>query len=728
MVELNYKNGLVAAVVQHVRTGDILTTGEMDAAAWEQSLESGFVTLVASGGQPAAGRLRICDILMNCTLDCVLFKAEPENPAVCRTGHYSCFHRRLRHGELIPLSDTAEPAPAVVENWEELLVTAFPRLELTRNIPYRDLTTFAVGGTVPLLAEPSCEAELAALCRFLSRNGVRRLLIGGGSNLAGMDKPFDGLAIRLERGVFSSFTVCPDRTVSCGAALRLPELARQAARAGFGGLAPLSGIPGSLGGALRMNAGANGHWIGELVAQLRGCRADGSLWSADASDLTWGYRQSPIPADVIITSAVLALPPSDPETELAAIRAEAEARRRREPAARTAGCVFRNPDTGESAGRLIDQCGLKGRRQGALEVSVEHANFLLNRGGASAADLEELMTEIRAAVARNTGIYLEPELVFADPETRQRLTAAVPAPKVTVLMGGDSSERSVSLRSGAAVAAALRRAGYPVEEIDLQHCELTPEIRQATVVFPVMHGGFGEDGRLQKLLEDAGVPFVGSGSASCADVMDKIISKKIMEQHDLPTAKWAVVTRENRAFPADLRFPVMLKAPQQGSTVGIVKVESAADWETALDEVFAYDDRLLVEEFVSGIESTVAVINGTACEPIEIRPPHGIYDYDAKYLYKGGHTEYLIPAPSFSAEQKELLKKLSERFYRDFRCRDMVRVDFIIDGDGNPVILEGNALPGFTDTSLVPKAAKAAGLSFARLTAMLVKNALDRGC
>ena len=723
MVELNFKNGRVAVVVQDQRTGDVLTTGEMDAAAWERSLAEGCVALTGGDAEPA--QLRIRDVLVNCDLDSVLFKVDAEH-AACRTGHYSCFHRRLRHGELVPLADGGESvAPA--ENWEELLITAFPRLELSRNVPYRDLTTFAVGGTVPLLAEPANEAELAALCRFLERNGVRRLLIGGGSNLAGMDQPFDGLAIRLERGVFSAFTVHQDRTVECGAALRLPELARQAARAGFGGLPALSGIPGSLGGALRMNAGANGHWIGEYVAQVRGCRTDGSLWSADASDLTWDYRRSPIPTDVLITSAILALPPGDPETELAAIRAEAEARRRREPAARSAGCVFRNPDDGESAGRLIDRCGLKGRREGMLEVSAEHANFIVNRGGAAAEELEKLMMSIRGEVARQTGIYLEPELVFADPEAPRRLTAAVPAPTVTVLMGGDSSERSVSLRSGAAVAAALRRAGYPVEEIDLQQCELTPAIRQATVVFPVMHGGFGEDGRLQKLLEEAHLAFVGSGSAACAAVMDKIASKEIMDREQLPTAKWAVVTRENRAFPAELHFPVMLKAPSQGSTVGIAKVESAAEWEGALEKIFEYDDRLLVEEFVVGVEATVAVIDGAAYEPIEIRPPHGIYDYDAKYLYKGGHTEYLIPAPSFDDAQKALLQRLAERFYTVFDCRDLVRVDFIVDHAGNPVILEGNALPGFTDTSLVPKAAKARGVSFARLTASLVKRALERG-
>ena len=171
----------------------------------------------------------------------------------------------------------------------------------------------------------------------------------------------------------------------------------------------------------------------------------------------------------------------------------------------------------------------------------------------------------------------------------------------------------------------------------------------------------------------------------------------------------------------------MLKAPSQGSTVGIAKVESAAEWEAALEKIFEYDDRLLVEEFVVGVEATVAVIDGAAYEPIEIRPPHGIYDYDAKYLYKGGHTEYLIPAPSFSDDQKALLQRLAERFYTVFDCRDLVRVDFIVDRAGNPVILEGNALPGFTDTSLVPKAAKARGVSFARLTASLVKRALERG-
>jgi D-alanine-D-alanine ligase len=600
-----------------------------------------------------------------------------------------------------------------------------PQIFFREQVPFRDITTLGCGGLLPLLAEVKNLDELAAVAGYLSRNRIPMLFIGGGSNLAGMDAPFAGVAVRLAREYFNGIEISAG-LVRAETGVRLAELARTAAEAGFGGLAAFAGIPGTLGGALRMNAGAHGHCIGELVESLTGVRTDGRSWQAAKNDLVWNYRQSSIPADVIVTAAVLRLPDADPKVELANIAAETAARRAREPKGRTAGCMFRNAGS-ESAGKLIDECGLKGCRRGSFEVSGEHANYIVNTNGGSEADLLELMTLIRRTVAERCGIYLEPEVVFADPTARDRLRAAVPAPRIAVLKGGVTSEREVSLRSGAAVGAALRNAGYQVREIDLTTCEILPEMTAADVVYPVLHGGFGEDGRIQKLLEDEGIAFVGSGSESCRRVMDKITTKEHLDAIGLPHAKWAVLTPEKRAFPAGLKFPVVLKAPCEGSTIGIEKVDRIEDFAAALDRVFKHDPkRILVEEFIRGIEITVPVIGEKVFPIIEIRSPHGFYDYDAKYVYKDGKTEYFCPAPSLSPEMAAKIGEYTEKFFREFGCRDIMRVDFIIDGSGKPHILEGNSIPGCTATSLVPKSARVANLSFERMAAQLVQAALRR--
>lgn len=612
------------------------------------------------------------------------------------------------------------------ENLLKALRDLVPGLTLRTHVPYREVTSFGIGGELPVLAEPADDIELSKLFRFATQHHIPMMVIGGGSNIAGMDKAFDGIAVRLIRRPFSAVRTGRTSHVTAGAAIRLGELARLAAKAGFGGLAGLVGIPGSLGGAIRMNAGANGSSIGEFVVQLCGCRANGSIWTAEGSEIQWGYRSSSIPADVIITSAILKLTKVDPDQELARISEEHAKRREREPRGRTAGCIFKNPGTDESAGRLIDSCGFKGMHCGNIEVSGEHANYLLNSGEASEEELLELMIRIRRGVAEKTGLYLEPEVVLADPDALRRYHDAVPAPKVAVLMGGVSSEREVSLRSGAAVAAALRNGGYRVTEIDLQTCEVTQEMRDADVVYSLLHGGFGEDGKLQKVMEEANLKFVGSGSAASELMMDKLATKRMLDNLGLPTAKWAEVTRDKREFPAHLTFPVVVKAPWEGSTVGIAVVNTPDQWDAELDKIFEYDSTLLVEEFVKGVEITVPIVGDKVLPAIEIRSPHGFYDYDAKYVYKTGKTQYFCPTETVSQTALERAGAAALKFYQAAGCRDILRVDFIVDKDDTPYILEGNSIPGCTATSLVPKAAKVAGISFERMTAGLVQAAWKR--
>ena len=605
----------------------------------------------------------------------------------------------------------------------QLLKQELPELPVRENVPFREVTSWGIGGTLPLLAEPSGDVELSALYKFLKKHHIPSMLIGGGTNMAGCDNAFEGVAIRLGKGAFSAIRMGSSH-VTCGAAVRLLELARTAAQAGLGGLAPLSGIPGTLGGALRMNAGAGGAAIGDYVVQLCGCRKDGSIWCADREELEFGYRTSSIPEDVTLTSAILQLPRSEQAVEEEAIRNELAARKEREPAGRTAGCTFKNTTAEDPAGKLIDMCGLKGLRSGGCAVSEKHANYIINEtGDASEESLVDLIIEVRRRVAEKTGFFLEPEVVFADPDALERIRREAPAPKVTVLMGGDASEREVSLRSGTAVAEGLRQAGYPVTAVDLQQCRIVQEMRDCDVVFPIFHGGFGEGGDIQKLMEDANITFVGSGSESCRWMMDKITSKRRMDAAGLPNAPWGIITSAYREKPGHLDFPVVVKAPCEGSTIGIEKVNSAEEWDAALDRLFEYDSVLLVEKCICGRELTIPVVDGKVMPIIEIRSPNAFYDYDAKYVYNNGHTEYLCPAPDLPPELEEKLRELSLKFAEVFRGRGMFRIDYMLDQELRPYILEGNALPGCTATSLVPKAARQSGMSFARMVASLTMNA-----
>ncbi len=599
-----------------------------------------------------------------------------------------------------------------------------PGLKIAEKRSYKELTSLGVGSAVlPAMLEPENEEQLVKILKILNKRKHPFFLFGAGTNLVGSDKPLKAVGLRLSGKYFSRVAIeCND--VHCGAYARLPLLAALCGKAGLGGLAPLSGIPGTIGGALRMNAGANGVEIGSMVKEVRGYYADGKPYKVSGSEIQWIYRGSSIPANVIITEAVFSLKESNSALEEEEICREAERRRKREPVGRTAGCAFRNVSDLDPAGKLIDQCGLRGLRVGDLIVSPMHANYILNMGDATEADYLEMVRIIRRAVSAKHGFYLIPEIVSVDPELSGLIGDDTPAPKVNLLCGGVSSEREVSLAGGEVVTRALRRAGFKVEKSDIKNCEVISSMREADVVYPVLHGGFGEDGTLQKVLESESIRFVGSGSASSRLVMDKIATKKLLDRIALPTAAWGIVSRQSHKLPAHLDFPVILKAPCEGSSVGIVKVNSAAEWETALEEEFKYSDELLVESFITGTEISIPVLNGEVLEAIEIVAPTGFYDYN--YKYHSNDTEYFMPPRELPPAVITLAKDYALKFYHAAGCRDILRVDFIVDGDGVPRILEGNNLPGNTDHSLVPKAARHAGISMEKMVSMMVYCAMKR--
>lgn len=606
---------------------------------------------------------------------------------------------------------------------ERMLHEAVPDISVKRDVSWKQLTYLGVGSFVPIVAAPENDHQLLELLDFCRRNGVDYMILGGGANTVGMDDLYDGIVILLRQGEFNRM-VAGRSHISCGAGAKLGEVARFAAKLGYGGITRLAGIPGTIGGALRMNAGADWRNIGEFVSELAGIYPDGTIWTMRDIDMEWGYRLSPVPPEVIITAAIFELPQIGVEAATADIEMVMARRAKREPKGRSAGCAFRNISVNDSAGRLIDNCDLKDYARGDAVVSNKHANFLINRGEATEKDYVTLMTSVRNNVAEATGLYLRPEVVFADKRSYESVMNSTYIPKVLVLYGGNSREREISIQSGMAVAEALSRAGYLVETEDIKECCYSQKMRKADIIFPVLHGGFGEDGTLQKELEKHGKKFVGCGSVPSKIIMDKIATKRVLDACNISTSPWCVLTPEKRTLPGRIKLPVVVKIPGEGSSFGIKIAKSVEDFEAALDELFASSGELLVEEFIKGVEISVPVVNGKTFPPVEIRPPHEFYDYDAKYIYSGGHTEYFCPAVSLSEDALDKAKSYALKFYRETGAKQLLRVDFIVGEDNEPYALEGNSLPGFTATSLVPKSAAVFGYTFERLCAELIRAAL----
>lgn len=307
-----------------------------------------------------------------------------------------------------------------------------------------------------------------------------------------------------------------------------------------------------------------------------------------------------------------------------------------------------------------------------------------------------------------------------------------------VLCGGDSPEREVSLRSGRGVFEALSSIGVPCELVEVEGlADLLGRLRadvRPSCAFVALHGGWGEDGRLQALLQSLGIPYTGPNPASCHLCMDKLFAKAVFELVGVPTPRWVclgrgvvVVPSEDRLRSLGLTPPLVVKPTCQGSTVGVSVVRRIDELPPALELAFSYGDSVLLESYVAGLEVTVAVVGGPSCAfvlpPVEISPKGGLYDYAHKYT--PGMTEYFSPPRSLDEVVLERVEEVALRAYLALGCNGYGRVDLRVDPEGRPFALEVNAAPGMTSTSLVPKAAAAAGLSFAELSALLVLLALD---
>ena len=305
--------------------------------------------------------------------------------------------------------------------------------------------------------------------------------------------------------------------------------------------------------------------------------------------------------------------------------------------------------------------------------------------------------------------------------------------KVAVLKGGRSLERGVSLRSGARVEDALARLGHEVVALDVGG-DLVKRLsaERPDVAFVAMHGVGGEDGTAQELLEILGIPFTGPGAAACARCMDKSQSKPAIREAGLPTPDWFAFSqtafRELGAADAlgrleeSLGFPLVVKPSRGGSSLGVKFAAAAAEVPQALVSAFSYDDRVLLERFVAGRELAVSVLGGEALPVVEAIPAEGdAYDFEARYEI--GRTRFVCPAELGEGE-RDAVVEAALTTYRALGCSGFARVDLILGADG-PQVLEANAIPGLTDTSLLPQAAEAAGMSFEQLVERIFDLALE---
>jgi len=606
----------------------------------------------------------------------------------------------------------------------------FKTIKFHKNIPWSRLTTIGIGSYAKLVAEPSDDVSLSELLKFCHKEEIPIFSIGSGSNTIGTDAPYDGIILRLKNNDFSKIKL-GDVQATVGAGATLYELAVKCADFGFGGFAKLAGIPGTIGGSIRTNAGRLGMTMADIALDVAGFTLDGEPWISQGKDIQWSYRHSSVPENVVITAMIVKLFKSEKSVELSLINECLSSRSKFYPKERNAGCIFKNPASGHVAGKLLDISGCKGLAKGGAKVSDIHANFIINTGSSSERDILELALEVKSKVIEKTGIYLSPEVIFVDSKNKERLAMEPRKLNILLLKGGNSHERPVSLESAAGVSKALKEAGYNVVEYDISEPVITEKmVTNIDIVFPVLHGGFGENGQLQQVLEGKGLKFVGSGSEASRIIIDKIKTKKIFVDNGVPTSKYEILKDGDKAFPASLKLPVVVKAPNEGSTFGISIVKDMSEWDKALENASGdVSGMILVEEFIKGYELTVGVLNGQVLPIVHIQPPCDFYDFDAKYTHQQGETIYNCPPDSKvipEAIQKEI-QSYALKAYQATGARDMSRVDAILSKDElKPYFLELNSIPGFTSSSLLPKAAAAVGIPYIQLCSMLVQLAAKR--
>jgi len=585
-------------------------------------------------------------------------------------------------------------------------------------------TSWRVGGSADKLYIPFDRQDL---CEFIAAlpDSEPLFWMGLGSNLLVRDGGIRGTVVNT-KGRLKEMKLAEDGSVYVEAGVPCAHVARFCAEQGLIGAEFLAGIPGTMGGALKMNAGAFGGETWGIVKQVEMIDGAGKVTFRYPHEFKVSYRSVKSIENEWFLSCRIQLQQGDTAISQQKIKGLLEKRAKTQPTNQpSCGSVFKNPE-GDYAARLIEQTGLKGYAIGGACVSEKHANFIVNTGNATAADIEDLIYFIQKKVKEHQGVELQTEVCMVGEVEERRFVSSNPEKfgRVAVLMGGSAAERAVSLRSGAAVYDALKRKGVDAVAIDVTASPIDAlNGIKVDRVFNIIHGRGGEDGVLQGVLQVMGIPYTGSGVMASALTMDKLRTKLCWQGYGLVTPLWCLLQDENDLDTCieKLGFPVIVKPAQEGSSIGMSKANSREELLKALQVALEYRCDVYAERWVTGKEYTVAVLNDEALPVIRLETPNVFYDYEAKY--NATTTQYHCPS-GLDQVQELFLKNLAVTGSKVVGVKGWARVDVFIDDSGQYQLIEINTVPGMTDHSLVPMAAKQAGIDFEELVWRVLETSL----
>lgn len=620
-----------------------------------------------------------------------------------------------------------------------------------RNEPLRKHSSLRIGGPAALWVEPHTVGELTRVSELTRSHHAHVEVVGLGSNTLFPDDGIDGVVIRLA-GELAELHIERDDDdgvfVRVGAGMLNAHLVRKLVKAGLTGAEFLKLIPGTFGGSVAMNAGTKEQWISTILVDATLLVPVGDefvIRRVTVDELELRYRHATLPEGSIVVDASIQLARGDVEAANARADFDKQRRARTQPyKLASVGSTFTNPE-GDYAGRLIEAVGLKGAIVGGAQVSPLHANFFINQDGATARDFLTLMARARVAVRREFGVELHPEVRFVgfdgwsllEEIERQELfmfehvdTQRFVGQRVGVLFGGSGPERPISLKTGRALAGALRDAGHDVIEYDLPAALPDLVSSPPAAVLLGLHGD-GEDGTVQGLLEVLGVPYTGSGVLASALSMDKARAKAVMDRagvpladgFEIPGAKFCdLALSQALEGCAWARDGYILKPTDGGSSVGVYLVKDEATRAAGVAGLQELIDAhmitgVVVERLLSGPEYSVGFFGDVCLGAIHITPAQEFYDFHAKY--ESQETSYAVVEDLALARR---LEDVAGQAWRALGCRGVGRVDVMADGEAL-FVLEANTIPGMTATSLVPKLAAGHGIDFARFADLMLSSA-----
>ena len=600
-----------------------------------------------------------------------------------------------------------------------------PTGKMRFNEPLENYTSWRVGGVAERFYQPADKADLIQFVQNLPENEPL-FWMGLGSNLLVRDGGIRGTVINTKNRL-KVMQCVDDETIYVEAGVPCALVAKFCAEQGWVGAEFLAGIPGTMGGALKMNAGAFGGETWKIVQNIEMLNRRGEVFTKSANEFEISYRHVNLKSNEWFLAVTLKLQRGDTNESQQNIKALLAKRANSQPTNQpSCGSVFKNP-TGDYAARLIEAAGLKGFKIGGAQVSEKHANFIINTGNAMAADIEQLMAFVQVQVAQKYGINLQTEVcIVGEKLNAKQIERAQDFGTVAVLMGGNSAERDVSLRSGAAVHAALVARGVNALAVDVTG-NVIDSLANLDVdrVFNIIHGRGGEDGVLQGVLDVLKLPYTGSDVLASALAMDKLRTKLCWRGANLPTPNWFVLKTENDidACIEVLGFPIIVKPALEGSSVGMSKAKNRAELVVALEIALACNCEVYAEAWVTGDEYTVSILQGQALPIIRLETPHEFYDYEAKY--NSTTTQYHCPC-GLNAEQELQLQQLALQASGIIGVEGWARVDVFIDQNGQAQLIEINTVPGMTDHSLVPMAAKQVGIDFNTLVWRILETSIRK--